>query len=104
MEVRELSKKIREINRNNGWTEITPASWENGYEISTKFWQINQELSEAFQEWEKGDPEKFTIELADAVIRLFDLGECLDLPLPDAIDQKLEVNAGRGYRHNGKKI
>lgn len=48
-------------------------------------------------------PEGFPIELADAVIRIFDLAEALGIDLQAAIEQKMNYNETRPYKH-GKKF
>lgn len=77
---------------------------------------IGNEVSEAIEELrdghapdetyesEGGKPEGYGVELADVVIRVFDLAWMLDLDLPGLIDQKLSFNASRGERHGGKRI
>lgn len=44
------------------------------------------------------------VELADAIIRIFDLAERFDLPVIDALFSKIEFNRGRAYKHGGKSI
>ena len=46
----------------------------------------------------------FGIELADAMIRIFDLAEWLDIPLDALIDIKMQYNDTRPMRHGGKKV
>lgn len=48
-------------------------------------------------------PEGFGIELADAVIRIFDLAEALGIDLQTQIELKMNYNEGRPYKH-GKKF
>ena len=43
-------------------------------------------------------------ELADAVIRIFDLAGFLCIDLEKYIDQKHEYNRGRPYRHGNKVV
>lgn len=47
----------------------------------------------------KGKPEGFVIELADAVIRIFDLAAELGLDIQAAIASKAEYNESRPYKH-----
>lgn len=49
-------------------------------------------------------PEGFPIELADAVIRIFDLAGKFSIPLRDAMALKHEYNVTRPHRHGGKKV
>lgn len=50
-------------------------------------------------EWK---PEGFGIELADALIRILDLAEFLDIDMEDLIQLKYQYNRTRSYRHDGK--
>lgn len=47
-------------------------------------------------------PEGFPIELADIVIRCFDLSAAMGIDLARAIEIKHRYNETRGYRHGGK--
>lgn len=72
----------------------------------------HSELSEAleclrnnepdFYTGENGKPEGVAPELADAVIRIFDLCGMLGLDLGSAIIDKMAHNATRPHRHGGK--
>lgn len=57
-----------------------------------------------FGEWrgENGKPEGLPAELADVVIRCFDLAEGLGIDLAGAIERKHAYNASRPARHGGK--
>lgn len=52
---------------------------------------------------ENGKPEGFSVELADAVIRIFDLCGAVGVDLAAAIETKHAYNATRPYRHGGKR-
>lgn len=72
---------------------------------------IHSELSEALEADRKEDaPDKHcpeynarTVELADAVIRIFDTAKAHGLPLAEAIIAKTRYNHNRPYKHGGKK-
>ena len=63
----------------------------------------NEELKELIFERPSGKPQGFASELADVVIRVFDLAEALDVPLEEALVAKLEYNETRSYRHGEKR-
>jgi len=74
-------------------------SWEN---VPEKLMLVVSELSEALEEYRKEpvDAIRFGEEIADAVIRLFDLAGSLGLPLEAQIVEKMRTNLRRGYRHD----
>jgi NTP pyrophosphatase (non-canonical NTP hydrolase) len=81
--------------------------------IPLKLALIHSEISEALEEYRGGrllpycgaggKPEGFGVELADAVIRILDLAEALEIDLEAAIVDKHEFNVKRPYRHGGKR-
>jgi len=85
--------------------------WDEPSEPGTKLMLIVSELAEALEELRDGHtvqeirfgpdgkPEGFTVELADAVIRLADFCGRYQLPLPAALRVKLAYNATRPYKH-----
>lgn len=76
------------------------------------------ELSEAMEEYRNGrataevyynsdnpqKPEGIAVELADVVIRIFDIFGLYRLDLEKVIDLKMEYNKTRSHKHGGKKI
>lgn len=57
-----------------------------------------------YYESESGKPEGIAVELADLLIRVFDLCCHLEIPLLPALERKMEYNTTRPYRHGGKVI
>ena len=51
---------------------------------------------------ENGKPIGFPIEIADVMIRIFDLAGYLRIDLEDAVETKMQYNHSRPYRHGGK--
>ena len=81
--------------------------------IAARLLLVTGEVSEAAECLRDGDmktridpetkkPEGFEVELADAVIRILDLGEALGLDIGHAMAIKTEYNRLRPYRHGGK--
>jgi len=83
--------------------------------IMTKLMLCVTELAEAAEDYRRGGdmttalvgpkakPCGFPTELADTVIRIFDLAGALGIDLEAEIMQKLDYNEGREHRHGGKK-
>jgi NTP pyrophosphatase (non-canonical NTP hydrolase) len=96
---------------------------ENPYEVAhrtfgEKIALIHSELSEALEEYRNGrglnetyfvvsnpaKPEGIPSELADAIIRIFDLAQACNIDLEKAISVKMKYNVGRPFMHGGKRI
>jgi chromosome segregation ATPase len=106
--------------RDNGWWHDDDPTIEKEIGIvGSKLLMIHSEISEATEELrdiklfsefsqpsysEGGKPEGFAVELADTLIRLFDLAGYLGIDLDDLVNEKLEYNKTRGHRHGGKKV
>jgi len=81
--------------------------------ILEKLALVHSEVSEAvedfrignmdYSETETGKPVGFPAELADIVIRVFDLAGYLEIDLESVIRKKHEYNKTRTYRHGGKR-
>lgn len=80
--------------------------------LPTKLALIHGEVSEALEALRLPDlaadkhlPQhsNFAVELADIVIRVFDLAGSQNIPLGQIINEKVEFNQGRPYKH-GKKF
>jgi NTP pyrophosphatase (non-canonical NTP hydrolase) len=83
--------------------------------VSSKLALIHSEVSEAleavrlgnfisFVDPDTGKPEGMAIELADVIIRIFDLAESLGLDIEEALRAKHSFNVSRSHRHGGKTI
>lgn len=121
MNVEELWYECGIRARENGWHERFNQICDEGdseaelEHVITKMALITCEVSEAIEElrsgklaWETyysegGKPEGVPSELADVVIRTMDLAYMLSIDLPEIIEEKLNYNDTRGYKH-GKVI
>ena len=72
---------------------------------------IHSEISEALESIRGDNPEStqcpgrsnFSVELADAVIRIFDLAGVMEIPIGEVIIEKMLFNNNRPFMH-GKKF
>jgi NTP pyrophosphatase (non-canonical NTP hydrolase) len=98
--------------KEKGWWDDDSADTNN---FGMKLMLMVSELSEALEEYrhgralteiwygESGKPEGIPVELADVMIRIFDLCGHHNIPLVKALVEKLAYNKTREYRHGGKK-
>ena len=114
-QITELVKEAHETAIEHGWWEAAP-------EFGTLIALCHSELSEALEEYRKGNfpqdirrepvvsplihvkTEGIPSELADTVIRIFDLCGYYGIDLETAILEKMKYNKVRPYRHGGKII
>lgn len=72
--------------------------------VGTQIALIHSEVSELLDAYRKGMDSDLGVELADVVLRCFDLAGALDLDLADALLYKVDLNRTRGVRHGGRKF
>lgn len=104
MKMNDLAQEIIEINTANGWNCTKPEQWADTYKVPAILALIHSEVSEALEAFRKDDKENFIEELADVVIRVLDCTGGLGMDIDTAIQEKLEKNRHRGYRHGGKRV
>ncbi len=107
--VGQLSAIINDWSNGLGW-------WENAEQqsIPTKLVLIHSEVTEALESWRNGEepdfvhpdgkPDGWGVELADVIIRCLDLATQHGLNMEDMLLRKMMYNAGRPYRHGGKRV
>jgi NTP pyrophosphatase (non-canonical NTP hydrolase) len=116
--IADWTRAIATNNRDKGWRDYLPLP---GNEKTTALWvgaQLMLIVSEAAEALEdvragnfapstnsqNGKPEGLPSELADIVIRTFDLADMLGIDLTRALEEKHSYNLGRAHRHGGKLL
>lgn len=92
--------EIHELAKAKGW-------WNRKRAVPELLCLIHSEISEALEAYrnkmEEGAKGCLSEELADAVIRIFDMAEALDIDIVGAVNKKHAVNKNRPFRHGGKR-
>lgn len=75
----------------------------NTTDVPLEFCLLQEELSEAFHAWRRGEP-GLGSELADVAIFLFSIAQLNEVHLDDEVQKKIKTNAERQYARssNGK--
>lgn len=97
------------------FVEAQKRGWHESDEVDVPkaLYLIHSEVSEALESYRDrdmnmwlrdsdGKPEGFPSELADIVIRVFDLAGLMNIDIGNAIVEKMKFNQTRPYRHGGK--
>jgi NTP pyrophosphatase (non-canonical NTP hydrolase) len=92
--------EVHALAKEKGW-------YDNQREIPELLCLIHSEISEALEGYRKNIPngEKGCIgeELADAVIRIWDMCSYLNINITEEVNKKHEFNKTRPYRHGNKR-
>jgi hypothetical protein len=94
----EPSEALEEYRKGKGYTETYYSCKANPN--SPKFITCDENCAAC----EHGKPEGIPAELADTVIRVFDICNHYEIDLEAALVEKHEFNKSRPYRHGGKVI
>lgn len=92
-------EEIHKLAVEKGW-------WSTVREVPELLCLIHSEVSEALEAYRNKVPEGangcMSEELADIVIRVFDMAEAFKINIVDAVKKKHEYNMLRSYRHGDK--
>lgn len=115
--MKEVIQRCYETAREKGWWDGAPEEGSPWFVdmVAGKLMLIVSEAAEALEDLrvkdihentvrEDGKPEGFASELADIVIRVFDLAGFLGIDLEEAIRLKMAHNETRPHRHGGKAL
>lgn len=108
MSINELVEQAHTNAVEHGW-------WEEDRPFGELIALCHSELSEALEEYRNGKamtttyikndkPEGIPIELADVLIRIFDICGRYKIDLESAVKRKMAYNETRPHRHGGKVI
>jgi len=105
-----MSKTIKDLQIEAHKTAVEHGWWDEPRTFLECVCLVHSELSEAVEMFRKEgvtptklQKDDLTVELADALIRIFDMCEYYNLDLGAALNYKMEYNKGRPYRHGNKK-
>jgi NTP pyrophosphatase (non-canonical NTP hydrolase) len=104
----ELRDECHSIARSKGWYDGDDGNRNVGEQLML----VVTEVAEAMEDLrdsrmtasvdETGKPVGFPVEIADVMIRIFDLAGYLEIDLDSAVEAKMKFNRQRSYRHGGK--
>jgi NTP pyrophosphatase (non-canonical NTP hydrolase) len=104
----DLAQECHQIAVDHGWWE----DWNRN--VLEQVALMHSELSEAVEEIRAkedprvvyfsigGKPEGFGVELADTIIRILDTCARYKIPIGALVEQKMEYNRSRPYKHGNK--
>jgi NTP pyrophosphatase (non-canonical NTP hydrolase) len=95
MEIREAAKEMHRNAREKGF-------WDKERNFNEALMLIVSEAGECCEAYRKNDWGEVGEELADIVIRVFDLAEGFNIDIEKEINKKMEYNKTRPYMHNKK--
>lgn len=118
MSINKLSKEIHQENVDAGWWTDLSTGLKKDRNVGELLCLIHSEISEAMEGYRKNlqddklpHRKMFEVEIADALIRIYDLAGAHNLDLDGAIEEKRQYNRSRldhklenRKKENGKKF
>ena len=92
-----ISKAVAEFVAEKGF--YTPTEIEETDALLSKLMLVVTEVGEAAEAVRHHDRENFKEEMADTIIRVYDICGKMEIDLGRAIADKMAVNAGRPHKH-----
>ena len=93
--IADLTRDIHANAKAHGW-------WDELRGVPELLCLVHSEVSEALEAYRNHDKENFAEELADVVIRIFDMAEGLGVDIQAEVLKKHDINKQRSFRHGGK--
>ena len=107
-----MDKTISQLQKDAHLTAKEKGWWDEPRTFLECIALIHSELSEAVECYRKNGlqipgetltKDDLSVELADTLIRIFDMCQYYGIDLERALEYKMEFNKSRPYRHGGKK-
>jgi len=78
--------------------------WDKHRELPELLCLVHAEVSECLEAYRENNAAGVAEELADIIIRVFDIAAAANIDLEKAIKEKHDYNKTRPYRHGGKLV
>lgn len=106
LDFNELASIIYENSKSLGFHEDTPVLGScriDTRHILSLLMLVTTEVSEAAEACRNGDSSNFSEEIADVIIRVFDLSAAMGIDIKKEVIKKVRRNFLREYMHGGKQ-
>lgn len=107
MKLNELAAQIHRDNRNKGFYDgVTRTPLEYHMLMVTELAEASEAVRKGHPDHylDEGKPEGEAVEIADTLIRILDYAAFKKWDLDAIVEEKLNFNKTRSYRHGGKKL